>query len=178
MNWNPFKKKLDFSFTYPYSIDSESKRIEIIKNLEKGILLEDSKIFLNWEMSFTELEPHCEKIEDSGDRVNYYLGEHIILDGLKCHLTVMRWIDKPKSNPFSQVDFFLGFDSIAIKNLIEIACHVEKIIGKPTSKENWTEEEMMIEWKFPKSNITLITWERFAIHGALHVGKNDNRNRI
>jgi len=178
MKLNPFNKKLDLTFKFPYSGDARTKKNELIDNLQKGLLFEDTEDFLNWKMSFKELESYCLKIEEKGDRVNYYLGEHTILDGLDCHITVMRWIDKPKSNPFSQIDFFLGFDSITIKNLKEIEKHIVLKLGEPTAKEAWSEDEMKIEWKFDKSNITLLTWQRFAIHGMLHVGLNENKNRI
>jgi hypothetical protein len=129
-------------------------------------------------MSFRDIESHCIKIEEKGDRVNYYLGEHTLLDGLKCNVTVMRWIDKPKSNPFSQINFFLGFDSIAVDKLKDIEEHITKKIGKPTAKENWSVDEIKVEWKFDQSYITLITWERFAIHGKLNIGLKENTNKI
>jgi hypothetical protein len=173
-----FKKRNNPTFVFPYSNDVEVKKYELIQNLEKGILLEDTKEFLDWRMSFKDLEPYCSSIEEKGDRFNYYLGEHTILDGLDCHLTVMRWIYNSKSNPFSQVDFFLGFDSIAIKKLKEIEDHITQKIGEPTKKESWSGDEMIVKWKFKYSNITLITWERFAIHGMLHIGLNENNNRI
>lgn len=178
MKLNLFNKKLDFSFKFPYSNNAEISKKEIIENLENGILLEDSQQFLNWKISFKDLEVYCEEIEEKGDRVNYYLGEHLILDGLLCHISAMRWITVSRLAPFSQIDFFLGFDSIAINKLKDIENHVTSKLGEPTAKENWSEDEMKVEWKFNKSNITLITWERFAIHGMLHIGLNDNQNRI
>jgi hypothetical protein len=146
------------------------KNEDLITNLETGILFEDNGEFLRWNDSFKDIEKHCKEVEVKGDRVVYHLGEHKILNGLTCHLSSMRWINESENNPFSSIDYFLGFDAIAIDKIEFLSKHLKHELGKPSKEEDWDNDEMLQEWNFDKTHITLSTWERFAIHGKMNVG--------
>jgi hypothetical protein len=88
----------------------------------------------------------------------------------------MRWLDISNSNPFSEVDYFLGFDSEAFKEITEVENHLTNVLGKPTLRKTDSDDEFEIKWLFKKAHISIITWERFAIHGMLYIGLNHNIN--
>jgi len=152
------------------------KNEKLITNLETGILFEDNGEFLRWNDSFKDIEKHCEEVEVKSDRVVYHLGEHKILNGLTCHLSSMRWKDISENSPFSSIDYFLGFDSIAIDNVKLISKHLKQELGEPSKEESWDEDEMLKEWKYEKVHIILSTWERFAIHGNMNIGLIEDKN--
>ncbi len=85
-------EKLNYTYTYPYSSNKEIKRQQVWSNLQKGLLLEDKGVFIPWNTPFNKLGKYKEQRRNSGDRVNWYLGKHNILDGEECHLETMKYI--------------------------------------------------------------------------------------
>lgn len=144
---------------------------EIPYKLDSGIVFEDNGVFIKWTDTYKDIEKYCTELEDQGDRVIYNLGEHHILNGLKCHLTSMRWKDISEDEEIDEITYFLGFDALAKQNIEQIAIHIKKELGTPNKDETEISDEIWIEWKFNKIHILLSTWERFAIHGQMKIGK-------
>ena len=177
-----FKKspKLDQNFIYPYSDDNEQKRKEIWSNLQKGILLEDTQTFINWETPFNQLDNFKEKRRDSGDRTEWYFGNRKILDGFECHVESMMWMYLPWTNSFERITVNLGFGKDGHQIFLQLINHLRNILGEPTNTEIEYENENFTEGSYEwENNGVKINVHGFDMHGAryhLNIGLVRNSN--
>jgi hypothetical protein len=72
-------ERLDNSFIFPYSADKEIRHKQIWNNLQKGLLFENTQVLIPWLIPYFELDNYAEQRENSGDRINWFLGQHKIL---------------------------------------------------------------------------------------------------
>ena len=93
-------KQMNSNFIFPYSTDKEIKRRQLWKNLQSGLLFEDNQVFIPWLTPYSELDKYAEDRKDSGDRTNWFLGKHKILDGFESYVGVMKWLDIDSKKPF------------------------------------------------------------------------------
>jgi hypothetical protein len=164
---------VDFSPIFPYSDDPVLKREQVWRNLQGGLLFEETGTFVRWHTPFSQLDEIAEDRRDSGDRTNWFLGKHLILDGIESYVGVMKWIWISSREPFQQVDDFLGFDYEGNEKFCALAIKITNLLGEPT----WYELEKFgsfdlgtIQWKNEHAQITLIGIEQFACKYRLHVG--------
>ena len=137
-------------FIFPYSSDEKERRKQIWDNLQRGILFEDNGLFIPWKTSFDDLNELCEKREDSGDRTEWYLGEHAILNGYKSHIEVMKWIFISRFKSFKKISENIGRDEEGMKNFNYLKTYITNLLGEPTKME--------LE-KFGSFDIGVINWE-------------------
>ena len=176
---NKLKRQLDNSFVFPYSTDKRIKRKQIWDNLQKGLLLEDKQILIPWLTPYSELDHFAEQKKDSGDRTNWFLGQHKILDGTNSYIGVMKWLDISNNEPFSRTDEFLGFDNEGNKKFLELKEKFTNLLGEP----NYIQLEKFgnydlggIEWTNRKISIYLSGIEQFACKYRLYIGLKENEN--
>lgn len=170
--------KLDSSFVFPYSTDKEIKRQQIWNNLQKGILFEDTQVFIPWLTPYYNLNKHAEQREESGDRIYWFLGRHKIFDGYSSSIEVMKYIYVNHSTPFSKIEEFLGFDKDGNEKFIMLKEKLINLLGEPTiiELEKFGDRDLgSIEWTKDNARVSLIGFEQFACKYWLHIGlkKND-----
>lgn len=171
---------LDYSFIFPYSNDREIKRQQIWNNLQKGILFEEKQILIPWLTAFSELDKFAEQRKDRGDRTNWFLGEHKILDGFNSFVGVMKWITVKKSNPFSEIEEFLGFDYEGNQKFTFLKTRLTDLLGEPSniSLEKFSDFDLgAVEWINRNARIRLSAIEQFSCQYRLSIGLTDNKNR-
>lgn len=166
-------KPADISFIFPYSADKEIKRREIWSNLQKGLLLEDTLTFIPWVTPYAELDKYAEQRKDSGDRTNWFLGHHIILDGIGCNIGVVKWLFIKNKTSFSQGDEFLGFDDNGNQRFLLLKDRLSDILGTPSliELEKFGNNDLgTIQWRNGKAEVSLVGIEQFACKYFLHIG--------
>ena len=171
------KIQLDTSFVFPYSADKEIKRLQIWDNLQKGLLFEDTKAFIPWITPYSELDKYSEQRKDSGDRTNWFLGQHKILDGTNSYIGVMKWLDEKENNPFLRIDEFLGFDNEGNKKFLELKEKFTELLGQPNyiKLEKFGDNYLGgIEWSNREISIYLSGIEQFACKYRLYIGLKEN----
>jgi hypothetical protein len=167
------------SFIFPYAQDKETKRQEIGSNLEKGILFEDVNRFIPWLTPFSELDTFAQQRKDSGDRTNWFLGKHRILDGYESTVGVMKWIFVPDSNPFSEIEEWIGYDDAGNKKFLYLKDTFTDLLGEPTllELEKFGDLDLgSIEWTHKNVGIRLSGFEQFACKYVLSIGLKDHKN--
>ena len=170
---------LDSSFVFPYADDLETKRQQIWSNLQKGILFEDTGLLIPWLTTFTKINDLSEQRRDSGDRTNWLLGKHEILDGYTCNVELMKWKFVNYSNPFSEIEVWLGFDTEGNEQFIFLKNKLTELLGEPSTQKLeklGTFDIGSIEWLNQKAKITLSGIEQFAFKYRLYIGLAENRN--
>ena len=78
------------TFIFPYSTVKETKQQQVWSNLQNGILFEDTQVFIPWATSYAEIDKCAEKRRVRGDRTEWFLGKHIILDGVNSFAAVTK----------------------------------------------------------------------------------------
>jgi hypothetical protein len=151
-------EKLDNSFVFPYSPDSIVKRQQIWANLQKGILLEDRQIFINWRTPFNRVDLYKEQRHNEGDRTLWHLGKRIVLDGYQGQFQVMKWKWLPMSSPITEIFENLGHDSEGMKKFHYLKSYITNLLGDPTTIE--------IE-KFGSFDLGIIQWSNGLVHLTL-----------
>ena len=172
-------RNLDNKFSYPYSDDKEIKRSQIWENLGKGILFEDTKILIPWLTPFSEIDKFAEQRKDSGDRTNWFLGKHEILDGYTSYVGVMKWVFINNSKPFSEIEEWLGFDYEGNEKFITLKEKLTDLLGEPSSiqLEKFGDFDLgSIEWTNKNVRISLTGIEQFACKYRMHIGLTGNKN--
>jgi hypothetical protein len=166
------------SYNFPYSEDLETKKIEILDNLEKGLLLEDKDVFIPWSTTYNEIDFYAEHKIDSGDRTNWFLGQHQILGGLITNISVFKWADVNSNNSFSQIDDFLGFDDDGNAKFIMFKAHFINLLGEPSyyKLEEFEPNQFLgsIEWTYKNIRIYLTGFEQFAHKYRITIGLKKN----
>lgn len=170
---------LDTTFIFPYSTDKLKKRNEIWSNLQKGLLLEDKKILIPWETPFNQLNKYREKRRDSGDRTEWYLGKHLILDGYESHLETMMWMYLPWINPMTEISEKIGTDSKGNRNFLDLRERITELLGEPTKieLEKFGSLDLgLVEWTNDRVKISIVGIEIFNCRYSLNIGLTKNRN--
>ncbi|WP_157805341.1 hypothetical protein [Confluentibacter citreus] len=172
--------ELDNTFSFPYSANKLEKENQIWMNLQKGIFLEDKKILIPWNTPFNQLDNYKEIREDKGDRTEWYLGKHKILDGYESNLGISMWIFLPWTNPFERVTELLGFGIDGYKKSQTLINHLELILGKPTLIDIEFKNEKFFEGSYKwQNNGVKIEIIGFDMHGSrylLNIGLVKNKN--
>lgn len=171
-----FQAKNDIAF--PYSEDDNEKREQIWTNLQKGILLEDNHVLIPWKTSFGNLNRYAEKRLNSGDRTNWYLGKHEILDGYNCHIEVTKWLFVPFWKRFSRIDVWLGHDIEGNKTFQFLKEKITTVLGPPedVELEKFGDRDLgVIKWRKKKVEISLVGIEVFECKYWLHVGLSSRK---
>lgn len=163
---------------FPYSEDPNVKRQQIWANLQKGILLEDTGVLIPWNKSFASLDAYAEKRLDSGDRTNWYLGKHVILDGYSCHIEVKKWSFVSNWRRFSRINVWLGHDNEGNKTFLLLREKITNMLGAPATVELEKFGDLdlgVIQWKQNKIEISLVGIEVFNCKYWLHVGSSSRK---
>lgn len=174
-------KQIDASFVYPYSSDNEIKRQQIWNNLQKGLLFEDTQVLIPWQMPYSEIDKYAEQRTNSGDRTNWFLGEHKICDTFNCFVEVMKWSWIEDSRPFSKISDYLGDDDNGNKRFLELKEKFTNLLGEPTDTklEKFGDNDLgSIIWKNGKVEIALTGIEQFACKYRISIGLIENYQNI
>lgn len=170
---------LDTTFEFPYSTDKVIKRQQLIDNLQKGLLLEDKRIFISWLTPFNKVDNFKEQRHDSGDRTEWYLGKRTILDGYVGGLEIMMWMYLPWTNPITEIRIDLSYDYQGMKNFHELKHHLIDRFGQPhkTDISKWGDFDLgSIEWRFDNIKIDLTGIEHFNARYSFHIGLIKDKN--
>ena len=171
-------QQMDSNFIFPYSTDKEIKRRQIWENLQSGLLFEDTQVFIPWLTPYSELDKYAEDRKDSGDRTNWFLGKHKILDGFESYVGVMKWLDIDSKKPFGMTDEFLGSENNGYQKFLELKEKLTDLLGEPTSIELEKYDNLdlgHIEWTNGKVSISLSGIEQFACKYRLYIGLKDEK---
>ena len=171
-------KQMNSNFIFPYSTDKEIKRRQLWKNLQSGLLFEDNQVFIPWLTPYSELDKYAEDRKDSGDRTNWFLGKHKILDGFESYVGVMKWLDIDSKKPFGMTDEFLGSENNGYQKFLELKEKLTDLLGEPTSIELEKYDNLdlgHIEWTNGKVSISLSGIEQFAYKYRLYIGLKDEK---
>ena len=175
------QKKPEYSFVFPYSEDKVIKRQQIWDNLQNGLLIEDSGAFIPWNTPFNKLNKYSEQRRNSGGRVNWYFGQHTILDGEEFKLEGMRYDSWPNFYPISEISEFMGFNLEGMARFHYLKNHITHILGEPTvvDLEKFGDFDLgEITWTNNKVRISLIGIEQFACKYHFRIGLIENKNRF
>lgn len=145
-------------FIFPYSANREEKRAQVWFNLQSGILFEDSKIFIRWDLPYSKIDALAENKRKSADRTNWYLGKRTILDGHQIHIEVMKWEWLPATNPINEISQNLGTDFDGNERFLKLINEFTSLLGEPTSKELT---------KFGRFDLGCFVWENGAVSISL-----------
>ena len=171
-------QQMNSNFIFPYSTDKEIKRRQIWENLQSGLLFEDTQVFIPWLTPYSELDKYAEDRKDSGDRTNWFLGKHKILDGFESYVGVMKWLDIDSKKPFGMTDEFLGSENNGYQKFLELKEKLTDLLGEPTSIELEKYDNLdlgHIEWTNGKVSISLSGIEQFACKYRLYIGLKDEK---
>lgn len=174
---NKYERVFNNSFIFPYSTDKEIKRKQIWDNLQKGLLLEDTLIFIPWLTPYSKLDNFAEQRKDSGDRTNWFLGQHKILDGINSYIGVIKWLDISANKPFLETDEFLGTDNEGNKKFLELKEKLTNLLGEPDSVrlEKFGNNDLGdVEWRNGKVSIYLSGIEQFACKYRIYIGLKED----
>ncbi|TDP57950.1 hypothetical protein [Flavobacterium dankookense] len=119
-----FKLKFKNKFIFPYSNDYELRENQIWKNLAYGLLIENKKQFLIWEMPFSLLSNYTKK-EKSGDRTTWYFNNNKILNGFELNIQIVKW----NIEPFKKFEFIEY--TINKETADKLIKHLSENIGNP-----------------------------------------------
>lgn len=174
-----FRKEEEYVPIYPYSSDLSIRRDQIWKNLQVGLLFEDTGTFIPWDTKFYELDKYKEQRRDSGDRTNWYFGKHTVLNGYGGHLEAMKWVFKSRFNPVGEIYTRFGTDFEGQKVFNFLREHLTQTLGEPTkiNLEDWGGFELgTIAWEYGKAQICLVAVEIFNVRYELSIGLINNPN--
>ena len=172
-------KTLDTSFVFPYSADKEVKRKQVWENLQKGLLFEDTGVLIPWLTPFGDLDKYAEQRSDRGDRTEWFLGKHQILDGYNCFVGVMKWLSVKSSKPFSEIEEWLGFDYEGNEKFLLLRHKLTELLGEPSllELEKFGDFDLgSIEWTNKKVKVRLSGIEQFACKYRLYIGLTESPN--
>lgn len=172
--------KLSFNkFIYPYSTDPEIKKEQIWKNLQKGLLFEDTGVLIPWTSTYLQIHHLAVKKKKSADRTNYFLGEHDILDGFHSFVGIMKWADEKMDKPFMYTDEFLGVDDIGNEKFLMLKEKLTALLGEPNriNLGKFGHNDVgSITWQRGKVAITLDGIEQFACKYRMYIGLETEDN--
>lgn len=170
---------LDTTFVFPYSDDKEVKRQQVWDNLQKGLLFEDTGVLIPWRTPFGDLDRYAEQRRDNGDRTEWFLGKHQILDGYTCFVGVMKWLFVKNSKPFSEIEEWLGFDYEGNEKFLLLQHKLTELLGEPSllELEKFGDFDLgSIEWTNQEVKVRLSGIEQFAYKYRLYIGLTESPN--
>jgi hypothetical protein len=173
------EKVFDSSFIFPYSEDKEVKRQQIWENLQKGILFEDTQVLIPWMTSFAGINRIAEQRRNSGDRTEWFLGKHTVMDGYTCLAGVMKWLFVKDSEPFSRIEEWLGADDEGNQKFLFLRDKFTDLLGEPSLSdlsEFGSFQLGSLEWTNGNVRISLSGIEQFACKYRLYIGLTTNPN--
>lgn len=168
-------KEKGYKYVFPYSTEPTLRKQELIQNLTNGILFEDLELFVEWNVPFKNLERYVWRKRKKKTYAD--TGNHIILDGIEVFLDPNKAMIN--SLPFIDISSFLGFDEQGHKRFLEVGRHLIDRFGEPSELEDTLPYDFYADktsrWIYPKFQISLNVWERFAVHYDLRIKL---RNRV
>jgi hypothetical protein len=165
-------------FIYPYSTEAETKRQQVWENLQKGILFEDVQVFIPWLTPYSDVDRYAVKRRNSGDRTNWFLGEHKIMDGVHSFVGVMKWITVGWKKPVSKIEEFLGVDGEGNQKFLGLIEHLTNLLGVPGvhDLEKFGEFDLgVVQWTNGNVTVSLVGIEQFECKYRLHIGLTDTQ---
>ena len=142
-------------------------------DLNRGVLLEDSKQLLKWDSQIDELATLCgANKEERGDRTIYHWGEHSIFEGLTVRLQTQFW-DEPgdwSTRKFVEVDSW-SFDEAPHPNFERISNHLIQQLGEPARKEDDDDGDRYWLWEIETIEVSLSLFLQHAYKLCLSVRK-------
>jgi hypothetical protein len=166
------KRRINFP---PYSADSKVKQEQVQANLQKGILLEDTGVFIPWSTTYRNIGRHAKERVQGGDRTIWFLGEHRILGGLTCNIRVYNFF-QPDSSSFDAFMEDLGHDEAGREGFLVCLEHLTALFGEPgnSGMELFHKDEREAQWILGKVRIRLVAAVIFSCRHRLEVGLIDN----
>jgi hypothetical protein len=172
--FDPYAPKANgYKYIFPYADDVETRRQQIWTNLQYGLLLEDTGVFIPWTATYAEIHRTATDSRHSGDRTNYFLGEHAILNGIRSFVGVFKWADINDDQPFLQTDEFLGTDDEGNRRFLQLKEQLTALLGQPTTlqMEKFGHNDIgSVEWVNGKASIYLSGIEQFACKYRMYIG--------
>jgi len=165
-------RKVNSSFTFPYSTDETEKRKQVWENLQKGVLFEDNGIFLRWGTTYTTLDQIKESKKFRADRTEWNLGKRTILYGYESNLEVLKWNWK-EQEVITKIDENLGFDEEGEKKFNYLKVHLTDLLGKPSKMEIEKFGALDIgevHWEYGLISVYIIGIEHFNCRYSFHIG--------
>lgn len=141
-----------------------------MKQLDEGILFEDTGQFLKWGKSASILAENIPcKIEEHGDRTIYRWGTHKVLKGLELQLQNSYWLDEKQI--FNSIDFWTVGDTNSTTYFQIISKHLTELFGPPTNVVVESEPEGIWTWKTNSVSIRLHLFEQHVYKLVLTIEK-------
>ncbi len=172
-----FGSEKKYSPIFPYSEDPQERRSQVWENLQHGILLEDTSLFIPWATPYRKIGSVSEKTDKRADRTYWYLGKREILHGLECHVEILKWSTQPDISPVDQISDNLGHDEEGYQRFLSRIEHLTRLLGEPTKKELTEVGRFylgMVMWEMGKARITVTGVEVWNYRYNLKVGLIDN----
>jgi len=160
-------------FKYPYSGDIVKKREEIWQNLQNGLLLEDTGVFVPWTLPFYEVDNIREQKKERADRTEWYLGKRIILDGYEAQLELMRWKFIADDKPIKRLSENLGRDEQGLERFNYLREYLTNLFGEPTNVDlqKFGDADIgSISWENGDIALSLVGIEHFDLRYTFHIG--------
>ena len=162
------------TFIYPYSVEINERRKQIWDNLQKGLLFEDTQTFIPWTTKYKDLDKFKETKEERGDRTYWYLGQQKVLNGLTCHIGVLKWKYQPDNSNFDKVEENLGTDEDGNERFLQRIDHLTKLLGPPTKselKKFGIYDLGVVTWTNGTIEISVVGIEMFNCRYSLNIGR-------
>ena len=139
---------------------------DLSKLINKGILFEDSDLFLKWNIPIGEIKKQVVVQEKLfADRAAYNWGEQSILNGLRLSLSTTFWYHKEESadKKLKTISFHTEGNEIADDSFKLIIAHLEKEFKPATAKEI-TETSTYLEWVIGDVKMSLYLFEKYSVN--------------
>ncbi|HVW95651.1 MAG TPA: hypothetical protein VHA56_06760 [Mucilaginibacter sp.] len=134
--------------------------------LQHGILLEDSQVFLRWGESIDLIGSKTDILKKLfADRVVYYYGEHLVLNGLKLNLSGTHWYNEVDGDQktFRFIEFSCEGDQNVLNEFTFIKDHLAEQFGNSLVREG-DEQVNYLEWNISGVKISLNLFEKYGVN--------------
>ncbi|HEY0434221.1 MAG TPA: hypothetical protein VGC95_10140, partial [Chitinophagaceae bacterium] len=165
-------------FIFPYSPDPVTKRRQVWTNLASGVLLEDARTVVPWNIPFNMLKGYAEQVQLRADRTTWYLGTHAVLDGFTGPITAMKWSMVNDSETFSAIEIWLGEDHKGNAQFHFLIKKLTELLGEPGTKDVQPFGDLeigVVEWTNGRARVYLVAIEQFVCKYRLHIGLNNGK---
>lgn len=172
------KPQIEPEFVFPYSTYFDEQKKQIVENLQYGLLLEDKGTIIPWLYPQGLIDKFSEKINYSGDRTVFYLGNREIFSGIKAHLEVLCWVGN-YSRPLARISSNLGQDKSGFERMKEFESHLTSILGEPHVKEMdpyWNYEAGTISWQLGKVMVSIVGFDMHCLRYTFDISLIDDPN--
>lgn len=160
----------------PYSDSTQTRRNQLIENLQYGLLLENKNLFLSWNTPYSELVQHVQKRYDRGGRDTFYFGECRILNGLTAHVLIDNDAIMPANYPFYYVHDMLGQEQEGYQRFRKRMDYFTGLFGPPGESDLepcGSVELGSVKWNLGKAQISLVGVEVHSYRYFMYVGLVD-----